>query len=71
TVSRLGYAAEADDRLVDALFAHSGPESVAAKVREHLAAGADHVTLLLSIGTEFAAGIEQLERLAPALAELE
>ncbi|HVV10275.1 LLM class flavin-dependent oxidoreductase, partial [Amycolatopsis sp.] len=38
TVSRLGYAAEADDRLVDALFAHSGPESVVAKVREHLAA---------------------------------
>ena len=36
-------------------------------VKEHLAAGADHVTLLLGIGGEFAAGVDQLERLAPAL----
>ena len=40
------------------------------KVREHLLAGADHVTLLMPIGREFSAGIDQLEQLAPALAEL-
>ncbi len=43
---------------------------VAAKVRDHLAAGADHVTLLLPIGVDFASGICQLEQLAPALARL-
>ena len=44
--------------------------AIAAKVGEHLTAGADHVTLLPPIGTEFASGIAQLERLASALAEL-
>ncbi|WP_082951405.1 LLM class flavin-dependent oxidoreductase [Mycobacterium sp. 852002-51057_SCH5723018] len=39
-------------------------------VREQLAAGADHVTLLGPIGIEFDSGISQLEQLAPALAEL-
>jgi probable F420-dependent oxidoreductase len=39
------------------------------EVNEHLAAGADHVTLLLAIGGEFGAGVDQLERLAPALVE--
>lgn len=46
------------------------PAGIAAAVRDHLAAGADHVTLLLPIGVEFASGINQLERLAPTLAEL-
>jgi probable F420-dependent oxidoreductase len=41
---------------------------IAALVREHLAAGADHVALLLPIGVEFDSGIRQLEHLAPALA---
>jgi probable F420-dependent oxidoreductase len=70
----LGYSAaeiaEVDDRLVDALVAHGDSATIAAKVHEHLAAGADHVTLLLPIGSEFGAGIGQLEQLAPALAEL-
>ncbi len=70
----LGYSAreiaEVDDRLVDALVAHGDSAAIAAKVHEHLAAGADHVTLLLPIGGEFTAGIDQLEQLAPALAEL-
>ncbi len=44
--------------------------AIAAEVREHLTAGADHVTLLLPIGVDFASGIRQLEQLAPALAEL-
>ncbi|OBF56333.1 hypothetical protein A5787_02520 [Mycobacterium sp. 852002-50816_SCH5313054-b] len=46
------------------------PTGVVADVREHLTAGADHVTLLLPIGVDFDSGISQLERLAPALAEL-
>ena len=70
----LGYSAReiagVDDRLVDALVAHGDAAAVAAKVHEHLTAGADHVTLLLPMGGEFASGIDQLERLAPALAEL-
>lgn len=37
---------------------------IAVKVREHLDAGADHVTLLLPIGGDFAAGVEQLEQIA-------
>jgi probable F420-dependent oxidoreductase len=70
----LGYSvqdiAEVSDRLVDALVAHGDPAAVVAKVREHLVAGADHVTLLLPIGGEFATGVNQLEHLAPALADL-
>jgi probable F420-dependent oxidoreductase len=70
----LGYStheiADVSDRLVDALVAHGDSAAVAAKVREHLSAGADHVTLLLPMGGEFADGIDQLEQLAPALTEL-
>jgi probable F420-dependent oxidoreductase len=44
--------------------------AIAAEVREHLTAGADHVTLLLPIGSDFATGIVELEQLAPALAEV-
>ncbi|WP_369803392.1 LLM class flavin-dependent oxidoreductase [Mycobacterium sp. E2699] len=44
--------------------------AIAAQVHEQLTAGADHVTLLPPIGIEFGSGIEQLERLAPALAAL-
>jgi probable F420-dependent oxidoreductase len=71
----LGYSvqdiAEVSDRLVDALVAHGDPAAIAAKVREHLVAGADHVTLLLPIGGDFATGVDQLERLAPALGRLD
>jgi probable F420-dependent oxidoreductase len=74
TIARLGYSAreiaEVSDRLVDAAIAHGDPDAIAGKVREHIAAGADHVTLLLPIGGEFTAGVTQLERVAPALAEL-
>ena len=41
-----------------------------ATVREHLAAGADHVLLGQPIGTDVTAGVNHLEQLAPALAEL-
>jgi probable F420-dependent oxidoreductase len=71
---RLGYAEQevrdVSDRLVDALIAHGSPAAIAAKVREHLAAGADHVTVLLTMGTEFATGVARLEQLAPALTEV-
>ena len=70
----LGYTAQeiadVSDRLVDAVVAHGDSAVVAAKVREHLRAGADHVTLLLPMGGESSAGIDELARLAPALAEL-
>jgi probable F420-dependent oxidoreductase len=70
----LGYSdqeiAEASDRLVDALVAHGDPAAIAAKVREHLAAGADHVILMLPIGGHFTVGVDQLEQLAPALVEV-
>jgi probable F420-dependent oxidoreductase len=69
----LGYLAreiaDVDDRLVDALVAHGDSAAIAAKVQEHLDAGADHVTLLLPIGAEFSAGIEQLEQIAPGLTQ--
>jgi hypothetical protein len=38
-------------------------------VREHLAAGADHV-MIMSAGTDVAEGVDQLEQLAPTLAAL-
>ena len=50
-LTRLGWK-EADlapvsDRLVDALVAHGSPEQIVDRVREHLAAGADHVCVSL------------------------
>jgi probable F420-dependent oxidoreductase len=73
-MAELGYSAreiaEVSDRLVDAIVAHGDSAAVAVKGREHLLAGADHVMLLLPMGSEFTAGIDQLEQLAPALAEL-
>lgn len=71
TLLRLGYSeqdiAETSDRLVDAVMALGDPAMVAAKVREHVAAGADHVVLLLPIGTDVSAGVERFEQLASAL----
>src|SRR6187399_2475177 len=53
------------DRLVDALVAYGDPATIAAKVREHIDAGADHVELMLSMGGDYAEGVAQLEQLAP------
>src|SRR6202012_3818881 len=73
-MARLGYSAEdiaqVSDRLVDATIGHGDPGAIAAKVSEPLAAGADHVSLLLPIGTEFHTGVDQLISLGPALAGL-
>ncbi|SEG80517.1 probable F420-dependent oxidoreductase, MSMEG_4141 family [Actinacidiphila yanglinensis] len=70
-VARLGFPASGtggvSDRLVDAVVAHGGPDAIAAGARAHLAAGADHVVLLLQPGVDFAAGVDRLEELAPAL----
>jgi probable F420-dependent oxidoreductase len=44
-----------------------GSGEVAALVREHLDAGADHVPLALPPGTDFAAGVEQLLQVAPVV----
>jgi probable F420-dependent oxidoreductase len=49
---RLGYTDEdvtgdGSDRLIDALVAHGTAEQVAARLREHLDAGADHVAIQL------------------------
>jgi probable F420-dependent oxidoreductase len=74
TIASLGYtdqeiAAPADD-LVGAIVAHGGPDAIAAAVAAHRAAGADHVILLPSSSAtdvDLMTGIEQLERLAPAV----
>jgi probable F420-dependent oxidoreductase len=56
------------------VFTHASEDgdvpASAAQVREHLAAGADHVLLGVAIGTDFTAGVEYLELLAPAMAEI-
>ncbi|HEV7978607.1 TIGR03620 family F420-dependent LLM class oxidoreductase [Amycolatopsis sp.] len=73
-IARLGYSdqelAEVDDRLVNAIVGLGAPAAIAAKVREHLVAGADHVTLMLPIGGDFTEGVDELEQLAPALADV-
>ena len=52
----LGFSQEdidsASNRLVDALFAWGSPAQIAARVQEHLAAGADHVCVQLITGAE-------------------
>ena len=73
TMARLGYAeqeiTEVSDRLVDAIVGYGDAARIAAKAGEHLAAGADHV-MVMPTGTDFAGGVDQLEQLGPALAEL-
>lgn len=49
-LERLGYSAAeigdgGSDRLIDALVAHGGADAIASRLREHLDAGASHVTL--------------------------
>jgi probable F420-dependent oxidoreductase len=72
TMARLGYSeqeiAEVSDRLLDALVGYGSAAAIAAKVREHLAAGADHVLVMPT--ADFADGVDQLERLAPTLTAL-
>jgi probable F420-dependent oxidoreductase len=63
---RLGFtdddiAKPGSDKLIDAVVAHGTPEDIAARLREHLAAGADHVCIQVLGGDD---------ALIPTLAEL-
>jgi hypothetical protein len=51
------------------MTAYGGASDIAAKMREHLDAGADHVMVMLH-GSDYAAGVDQLVELAPALTAL-
>jgi probable F420-dependent oxidoreductase len=55
------------DRLIDAIVPWGDPQAIAARVREHRAAGADHVCV--QVVAELAEGfpVEAYRRLAPAL----
>lgn len=74
TIASLGYSeqdiGEVADPIVDAIVAHGDSSSIAAAVHEHLKAGADHVTILPPLGSDFSTGVDELERLAQALSEL-
>jgi probable F420-dependent oxidoreductase len=70
-LARLGWATEdmddgGSDALIDALVAHGTPEQVAARLDEHLAAGADHVCAQV-LTADMQAPEKDLERLAGAL----
>jgi probable F420-dependent oxidoreductase len=63
---RLGFTDEdvakpGSDRLVDALVAYGTPDEIAARLKEHITAGADHVAVQVLTGPD---------KLVPALAEL-
>lgn len=64
------FADGGSDRLVDAIVAWGNEESIAARVREHLEAGADHVAIQAYAETADAA-LGHLGRLAPAVLELQ
>ena len=67
---RLGFALDDLAGIADAVVAYGSPDAIAAKVREHLAAGADHVLLMPPTTDDFTADVAVLERLAPAFAGL-
>jgi probable F420-dependent oxidoreductase len=63
---RLGFTDEelakpGSDRFIDAVIAHGTPDAIAARLNEHLAAGADHVPVQV---------LTAPDKLVPALAEL-
>jgi probable F420-dependent oxidoreductase len=63
---RLGFTDEdiakpGSDALIDAFVAHGTPDAVAARLKEHVSAGADHVPVQV---------LTSPEKLVPALAEL-
>jgi probable F420-dependent oxidoreductase len=58
------------DRLVHALVAIGDVDAVVKRVREHLAAGADHVCIEVLTGDDVTIPMEQWRRLGPALAEI-
>jgi probable F420-dependent oxidoreductase len=58
------------DRVVDALVAHGDVDAIAARVAEHLAAGADHVCVEVLTGDDTTVPLDAWRRLAPALVAL-
>jgi probable F420-dependent oxidoreductase len=80
-LTRLGFTDDdlvpgGSDRLIDALVAHGNVDDVAARVREHLDAGADHVALhVLSSDPQVRGGpggqapVAEWRELAPLLTE--
>lgn len=70
---RLGFADEeitsASDRLVDALFAWGDADTIAARIEEHFAAGADHVCIqaITGAGLDLAPAREVWRELAGVL----
>ena len=73
TITRLGYTDQqvtaTSDDLVNDIVAHGDPESIAAAVSAHQAAGADHVILMPpgAVDLDLATGVRHLEHLAPAV----
>jgi hypothetical protein len=59
-----------DKLLVIGLGLDPDPMFVVDSAHEHLFAGADHVTILPPLGGDFGIGIDQLEKIAPALTGL-
>jgi probable F420-dependent oxidoreductase len=59
-----------DKLLAVAIGTSAAPAETAAEMRAHLAAGADHVILMVRRGGEFAAGVSELEGLALPLADM-
>ncbi|MGP4056073.1 LLM class F420-dependent oxidoreductase [Mycobacterium sp. 4D054] len=63
---RLGFTDEdltrpGSDRFIDAVVAHGSPEDIAARLNEHLAAGADHVAIqVLGGDNELLSTLEEL-----------
>jgi len=76
TIARLGYTeqqiSQTSDDLVSDLVAHGDPDSIAATVAAHRAAGADHVILMPpgAAGSDLATGVGHLEHLAPAVLQV-
>ena len=69
---RLGFpddelSADPSDRVIDAMFACGDEQLVAARVREHLDAGADHV-VVQPMGADLGTLVGHLQRVAGALA---
>ncbi len=69
---RMGYTAEdvsgqGSDRVIDAVIAWGDADRIASRVREHLEAGADHVSVQVIAEDEADPCLEQLRELAPAL----
>ena len=71
SLERMGFPrsdfATLPDAMIDALAAWGTPDQIAAKLHEHLAAGADHVAINVITGVTGPQPIDQWRTLAPAL----